>query len=99
MWLPAVIYLFAIDRTGAGVGLLIWCGGVVSLADNLLRPWLVGRDTKMPDLMILLGTLGGLFAFGTAGILIGPIVAALFMTVWQIYGEFFEDILPDRPST
>ena len=99
VWLPAVIYLFAIDRTGAGIGLLIWCGGVVSLADNLLRPWLVGRDTKMPDLMILLGTLGGLFAFGTAGILVGPIVAALFMTVWQIYGEFFEDILPDRPST
>lgn len=99
VWLPAVIYLFVIDRTGAGIGLLVWCGGVVSLADNLMRPWLVGRDTKMPDLMILLGTLGGLFAFGTAGILIGPIVAALFMTVWEIYGEFFEDILPERPST
>ena len=99
VWLPAVIYLFVIDRTGSGIGLLVWCGGVVSLVDNVMRPWLVGRDTKMPDLMILLGTLGGLFAFGTAGILIGPIVAALFMTVWELYGELFKDMLPDRPST
>ncbi len=94
IWLPAVIYLLVIDRTVAGIGLLVWCGGVVGLIDNVMRPWLVGRDTKMPDLMILLGTLGGLFAFGAAGVLIGPIVAALFITVWELYGECFRDILP-----
>jgi len=94
VWIPAVIYLLVIDRTVAGIGLLVWCGGVVGLIDNLMRPWLVGRDTRMPDLMILLGTLGGLFAFGAAGMLIGPIVAALFITVWELYGECFRDILP-----
>ncbi len=94
VWLPAAIYLLAIDRIGAGIGLLLWCGLVVGMLDNLMRPWLVGRDTRMPDLMILLGTLGGLFAFGMAGVLIGPIVAALFITVWELYGESFRDILP-----
>ncbi len=94
VWLPAAIYLLAAGRIGAGVGLLLWCGVVVGTLDNLMRPWLVGRDTRMPDLMILLGTLGGLFAFGMAGVLIGPIVAALFITVWELYGESFRDILP-----
>ena len=67
---------------------------VVGLADNFLRPWLVGRDTKMSDLLVLLSTLGGLFLFGAIGIIIGPIVAALFITVWEIYGEAFRDYLP-----
>jgi predicted PurR-regulated permease PerM len=95
VWVPAVIYMFAVDRTGAGIGLALWCGGVVSTIDNLMRPWLVGRDTKMPDLLILLGTLGGLFLFGAAGVLIGPIVAALFITVWELYGDAFHEMLPE----
>ena len=94
VWLPAAIYLLAVGRIGAGVGLLLWCGLVVGTLDNLMRPWLVGRDTRMPDLMILLGTLGGLITFGMAGVLIGPIVAALFITVWELYGESFRGILP-----
>lgn len=94
VWLPAAIYLLASDQVVAGIGLILWCGLVVGTLDNLMRPWLVGRDTRMPDLMILLGTLGGLIAFGMAGVLIGPIVAALFITVWELYGESFRDILP-----
>jgi predicted PurR-regulated permease PerM len=95
VWGPAVIYLFAVGQTGVGIGLLVWCGAVVGTVDNLMRPWLVGRDTQMPDLLILLGTLGGLFLFGAAGVLIGPIVAALFITVWELYGEAFRELLPD----
>jgi predicted PurR-regulated permease PerM len=94
VWVPAVIYLFAIGRTGAAIGLLVWCAVVVGLADNFLRPWLVGRDTKMSDLLVLLSTLGGLFLFGAVGIIIGPVIAALFVTVWDIYGEAFKDYLP-----
>ena len=94
VWVPAVIYLFAIARTGAAIGLLIWCAIVVGLADNFLRPYLVGRDTKMSDLLVLLSTLGGLFLFGAIGIIIGPIIAALFVTVWDIYGEAFAEFLP-----
>ena len=95
VWGPAVIYLLAVGQTGAGIGLAVWCGAVVGTVDNLMRPWLVGRDTQMPDLLILLGTLGGLFLFGAAGVLIGPIVAALFITVWELYGEAFRELLPD----
>jgi len=95
VWLPAGIYLISVGHTGAGLGVLIWCAVVVSTVDNLLRPWLVGRDTQMPDLMILLGTLGGLVMFGAAGVIVGPIVAALFLTVWELYGEAFKSLLPE----
>jgi predicted PurR-regulated permease PerM len=95
VWIPAVVYLFAVGRTGAAIALFIWCAAVVGSVDNVLRPWLVGKDTKMPDLLILLGTLGGLFFFGAAGIIIGPIVAALFVTIWDIYGVAFKEFLPE----
>jgi predicted PurR-regulated permease PerM len=83
---------------GAGLGLFVWCAAVVGTVDNVLRPWLVGKDTKMPDLLILLGTLGGLIIFGAAGIIIGPIIAALFVTVWDIYGAAFKGVLPEVPE-
>lgn len=95
VWVPAVVYLIAIGRIGAAIGLFIWCAAVVGSVDNVLRPWLVGKDTKMPDLLILLGTLGGLVLFGAAGIVIGPIIAALFVTIWDIYGVAFKEYLPE----
>jgi predicted PurR-regulated permease PerM len=94
IWVPAVIYLFAIGAGGKAVGLGLWCAVVVGMVDNVLRPWLVGRDTQMSDLLVLLSTLGGIIAFGAAGIIIGPIVAALWVTVWEIYGETFAEYLP-----
>jgi predicted PurR-regulated permease PerM len=94
VWVPAVVFLFAAGNTVAAVLLALWCAILVGSVDNVLRPWLVGKDTKMPDLLILLGTLGGLVLFGAAGIIIGPVVAALFVTVWEIYGATFKDLLP-----
>ena len=67
---------------------------IVGSIDNLLRPRLVGRDTKMHDLLILFSTLGGIVLFGVAGFIIGPIIAALFVTVWDIYGTVFKSVLP-----
>jgi hypothetical protein len=80
---------------GKAVGLFVFCGLVVGSLDNLLRPILVGKDTQMHELMIFFGTMGGIFMFGMVGVIIGPIIAALFVTVWEIYGQAFEDILPD----
>jgi len=94
VWVPAVVYLFAIGNTLTAILLFAWCAAVVGTVDNVLRPWLVGRDTKMPDLLVLLGTLGGLVVFGAEGIIIGPIVAALFVTVWDLYAIAFKDFLP-----
>ena len=98
VWIPAVIYLFLVGQTAAAIGLLIWCAVVVSTVDNFLRPRLVGRDARMSDLLILLSTLGGIVLFGAVGFIVGPIVAALFVTVWHIYGETFHAWLPPVPE-
>jgi predicted PurR-regulated permease PerM len=95
VWVPAVIYLFVTGHTLAAILLTVWCVVVVGTIDNFLRPWLVGKDTKMSDLLVLLSTLGGIVMFGAVGVVIGPIVAALFVTIWEIYGEVFRDVLPE----
>ncbi len=95
VWVPAVVFLLATGEVVGGVLLAIWCAMVVGTVDNLLRPRLIGRDTKMSDLLVLLGTLGGILLFGAVGFVIGPIVAALFVTVWEIYGVTFKEHLPD----
>jgi predicted PurR-regulated permease PerM len=89
VWVPAVLYLLTVGQVTKGVILLVWCAVVVSSSDNVLRPRLVGRDARMPDLMILVGTLGGLTMFGATGVILGPVVAALFLTLWDLYGEAF----------
>jgi len=95
VWLPAAIILALGGAYGKAIGLLVFCGLVVGSMDNLLRPMLVGKDTQMHELMIFFGTMGGIFMFGIVGVIIGPIIAALFVTIWEIYGQSFKDILPD----
>ncbi|MGI9038045.1 MAG: AI-2E family transporter [Gemmatimonadota bacterium] len=97
VWLPAVVWLYATGEPVAASGLLAWCLVVVGTVDNFLRPWLVGKDTKMPDLLVLVSTLGGLFLFGAVGFILGPVVAALFVTIWDIYGRVFRGYLPGEP--
>lgn len=94
IWVPAVAYLYITGQTLPATLLLAWCAAVVGTVDNILRPTLVGKDAKMPDLLILVGTLGGLFLFGPIGFIVGPMVCGLFLTVWDIYGTTFKDILP-----
>jgi predicted PurR-regulated permease PerM len=94
VWGPAVIILAATGHLAKAIGLGVFCAAVVGSIDNLLRPILVGRDTQMHELMILFGTLGGIIMFGVVGVIIGPIIAALFVTVWDIYGLAFKDVLP-----
>jgi predicted PurR-regulated permease PerM len=98
VWLPASVLLIVQGHWGQGLGLILFCGIVVGSIDNLLRPRLVGKDTEMHDLLILISTLGGIAMFGFIGFVIGPIIAALFVTVWEIYGLVFRDVLPNVPS-
>jgi predicted PurR-regulated permease PerM len=98
VWVPAVIILFLTGQHLTAILLATWCAAVVGTVDNFLRPMLVGRDAKMPDLLILIGTLGGLFLFGPIGFIVGPIVCGLFLTVWDIYGTTFREILPPVTS-
>jgi predicted PurR-regulated permease PerM len=94
VWAPAAIIMLAMGKVWQGVFLLIFCGLIVGSIDNVLRPRLVGRDTQMHELLILFGTLGGIMLFGVLGFIIGPILAALFVTIWEIYGIAFQDYLP-----
>jgi len=94
VWIPAALLLAAKGFWLKAVFLVVFCGLVVGSVDNLLRPRLVGKDTEMHDLLILFSTLGGISMFGIIGFIIGPIVAALFVTIWEIYGVVFKDVLP-----
>ena len=89
VWVPGVIYLFINGETGWAVALLVWSAGVVGTADNILRPMLIGNDTKMPDLLILVSTFGGLAMFGAAGLIVGPIIAGVTITMWEEFEETF----------
>ena len=98
VWIPAAIILAANGAAYKALGLAAFCAVVVGSLDNILRPALVGKDTQMHELMIFFGTMGGIFMFGVPGIIIGPIVAALFITIWDIYGLAFADVLPEVRS-
>jgi predicted PurR-regulated permease PerM len=91
IWVPFAIYLFVIGNTTAGTILVVYGIGVIGLADNVLRPILVGRDTKLPDWLVLLSTLGGLVMFGINGFVMGPLIAAVFIVFWQIFSKDYND--------
>ncbi len=87
VWGPAAIIFMANGDWFKGIILLIIGAAFIGMIDNILRPILVGRDTKMPDYLILLSTLGGLSIFGLSGFVIGPIIAAFFLAVWVMFEE------------
>jgi predicted PurR-regulated permease PerM len=87
IWLPAAIYLLATGAVAKGLLLLGLGTFVIALADNIIRPVLVGRETRMPDFLVLLSTLGGLGLFGLSGFVAGPCIAALFITVWEMFAR------------
>ncbi len=91
IWGPFAIYLFVSGQFTPGLVLVIYGIAVIGLADNILRPLLVGRDTKLPDWLVLLSTLGGLGMFGINGFVMGPLVAAVFIVFWQIFCRDYTD--------
>jgi predicted PurR-regulated permease PerM len=87
VWLPVAIYLLASGEIWQGVTVIAAGVLVIGMADNILRPILVGRDTGIPDWMILVTTLGGIGLLGLSGIVVGPLVAGLFLASWAILRE------------
>ena len=84
IWVPAAVYFFASSQLWQGIFLVVFFVVVIGLVDNILRPLLVGKDTKMPDYLILIATLGGMEIYGINGFVIGPLIAALFIACWNI---------------
>lgn len=89
IWMPAAVIMLIIGNIPAGLTILIG-GSIISVVDNFLRPLLLGKDTQMHPLVILLSTLGGIFLFGISGFIIGPIVAALFIAVINMYSHYYK---------
>ncbi|MFI8646781.1 AI-2E family transporter [Pseudomonas iridis] len=87
VWAPVAIYFLLSNMIWQGVVLGLFGIFVIGLVDNVLRPILVGKDTRMPDYLILISTLGGLAVFGLNGFVIGPLIAALFMSSWALFIE------------
>ena len=79
IWVPVALYLLATGQVWQGVGLIAFGVFVIGLIDNVLRPILVGKDTPMPDYVVLISTVGGLALFGLNGFVIGPVIAAMFI--------------------
>jgi predicted PurR-regulated permease PerM len=84
VWLPVAVYFLVTGAVWQGVALIAYGVLVIGLVDNILRPILVGKDTKIPDYVVLVSTLGGMAIFGVNGFLIGPVIAAMFMAVWDL---------------
>jgi predicted PurR-regulated permease PerM len=89
VWGPAAVYLFASGDIVQGIIMLAFGGVVVGPVDNILRPYLVGRDIRLPDYIILLAILGGIVILGVNGLVVGPILAALCFTFWHIFIQDF----------
>jgi len=90
IWLPVAIYFLATGAVWQGVALIAYGVFVIGLVDNVLRPILVGKDTKMPDYVVLISTLGGMALFGLTGFVIGPVIAALFIATWDLFAPSLE---------
>jgi predicted PurR-regulated permease PerM len=96
VWLPAAIYLLVTGAVWQGLVLIGFGVLVIGLVDNVLRPFVVGKDIKMPDYVVLISTLGGMATFGFNGFVIGPVIAAMFMAVWDTIATSRAQVRPDR---
>lgn len=85
IWAPVAVYFLSTGLLAKGIVLIAYGLLVIGLVDNVLRPLLVGKDTKIPDYIILISTLGGLSLFGLNGFVIGPLIAAIFMACWDLF--------------
>lgn len=97
VWVPVAIYFLATGALWQGALLIAFGVLVIGLVDNILRPVLVGKDTKMPDYVVLVSTIGGMSLFGLNGFVIGPVIAAMFMAAWGIFAKARQSVPVESP--
>ena len=93
IWLPVAIYFLVTGAIWQGVALIVYGVLVIGLVDNVLRPILVGKDTQMPDYLVLISTIGGMAVFGINGFVIGPAIAAMFLAAWDLFATARDEVL------
>ena len=95
VWGPVAAYMVFSGQVWSAVGLTLWGVLAIGLVDNVLRPILVGRDTQLPDYLVLITTLGGIAVFGINGFVIGPVIAAMFLVAWHLFATLRRQIRDD----
>ena len=98
VWVPVALYFLMTGALFEAVALTAYGVLVIGLVDNVLRPRLVGKQTRMPDYMVMISTLGGMVVFGLNGFVIGPLIAAMFIAVWHLYGMMPTHVDTDATS-
>ncbi|MDN2581704.1 AI-2E family transporter [Aquibium sp. ELW1220] len=96
VWFPVAVYLLLSGSVWEGLVLILFGMLVIGLVDNLLRPFLIGKSTSIPDYVVLISTLGGISVFGLNGFVVGPMVAAMFIAVWDIFAATRGSLEPDQ---
>jgi len=99
VWVPVALYFLATGLILKGLILIGFGTFVIGLIDNLLRPVLVGKDTRLPDYVVFISTIGGLELFGLNGFVIGPIIAAIFISIWEIFYATTDETPKDEIQT
>jgi predicted PurR-regulated permease PerM len=92
IWVPAAAWWAFNGSWGKATLILIICGGVAGLADNLVRPLLLRNRTRLNDLLLFLSILGGLQVFGLLGLVIGPTIVAAALGIFRVYTEYRDEL-------
>jgi len=92
VWAPAAVYLVLMGEPFAGVMLAIYGATVISLADNILRPYLVDKRAEIHPAAILIGVIGGVYVFGAVGLFIGPVIFGFSKTVLEVFTDNYKDL-------
>ena len=93
VWVPAVIIMLLLGNLWQGLVILAVGVLIISTIDNVIRPWLVGKDTQMHPLLVFLSTLGGVLVFGLTGFIIGPVIVSLLLALWEMYEHYYKSEL------
>ena len=98
IWLPATIWLFANEKHGLSLFMLLWGIFVISSVDNLLRPYLISQGTKLPFALIFCGVIGGALAFGLVGVFLGPTLLAVAFRLIEEWSSEKPAITSESPA-
>lgn len=102
IWIPAALWLFSEGQTGWAIALSLWGLIVISSIDNFMKPYFISLGSNLPLLLVLLGVMGGILAFGFIGIFIGPTLLALAYSIileWSAGRSKFADVPNSPPAS
>lgn len=96
IWLPVAIIMLLTGHIATGIGMILFGMLVIGTIDNFIRPILVGKDSELHPLLVLFSTLGGIITFGISGFIIGPVIASLLLSLWEMYDEYYKKELDNN---